>query len=506
MTTAALSMRGIVKAFPGVRALDCARLELRSGEVHGLVGENGAGKSTMIKVLAGIHRPEEGTVFVGNRAMNPITPETIHASGVRFIHQELHLVTHFTVWESVFLGQELSGRFGLAKREMRRRAEAFLSDTLGVDLPGDRLIRDLGTSERKLVQIARALIDQKAKVVVFDEPTAHLNHDEVDVVMGAVAALKAQGVAILYVSHYLAEITAVSDRVTVLRQGRTVAVFDNITHESGEELVFSMVGRDIADIFPARNRTPSAVALKTVALTGKGFEAVSLSLRKGEVLGIAGLIGSGRYALIDALYGLEPAKAGEIRLDGRTVKLRSPAQAVKRGIVLVPRDRRHDGLVLPMTVAENITLATLEKHSRAGFSDRGRESSTARALIAALDIRPPNPDAITRFSSGGNQQKIVLARWIAKRAGVLLFDEPTIGVDIAARSEIYRLIESLVRDGAAVIISSGDPEELVGVCDRVAVMMRGRIVATLAGESLDVDRLVAATTGATPDRGTSHAT
>lgn len=501
MTGAVLSMRDIVKRFPGVRALNHAQLELRCGEVHGLVGENGAGKSTLIKVLAGIYRPEEGEVVIGNELLSPITPETISSAGVRFVHQELYLIAHFTVWESVFLGQELYGRFGLDRREMRRRAEVFLSDTLGVHLPCNRLIRDLGTSERKLVQIARALIDRKARVVVFDEPTAQLNRDEVDVVMRAIEALKLKGVAILYISHYLSEITDICDRVTVLRQGQTVAVFDNITHESGRELVFAMVGRDISDMFPKRNRTPSTAILELRNLSGNGFEDISLSIRKGEILGIAGLIGSGRYPLIDTLYGLQTAKAGKMLLDGRALKIRSPAEAVTRGIVLVPRDRRHHGLVLPMTVAGNVTLATLAKNARAGFSDRRMIRATTEALIAALDIRPPNPDAITRFLSGGNQQKVVLARWIARRARVFLFDEPTIGVDIAARREIYRLIEKLVHEGAAVVISSSDPQELVNVCCRIAVMMRGRIVRTLSIENLGVDQLVAATTGA--DRNTS---
>ena len=502
MTSPMLDMTGIVKDFPGVRALDGASLSLLPGEVHGLVGENGAGKSTLIKVLAGVYRADEGRVAVGGETIDPVTPAAVHRAGVRFIHQELHLVPHFTVTEAVFMAQEVGGWAGLERRAMRARAEAFLHDTFGSDLSGDRLVRDLGTAERKLVQIARALIDDAARVVVFDEPTAPLASGEIAVLMRAIRALAARGIAVLYVSHYLGEITDLCDRVTVFRQGETVGVFDEIGPDTGRDLVTAMVGRGIADMFPARRPAEAAPLLELRGLgDGAHFEDVDLTLAKGEILGLAGLIGSGREELIDAVYGLRPVRAGEVRLEGRRLRTGSPARAVRNGLVLVPRDRRHDGLVLPMTTAENVTLATLEQVSRLGIERKAARHAAARTQIAALDIRPPAPDAVTRFLSGGNQQKVVLGRWLARDARVFLMDEPTVGVDVGAKAEIYQLIADLAAKGAGIVVSSSDPMELVGLCHRIGVMMRGRLTHVLDAEGLGVDDLVAETTGAAGDVG-----
>ncbi|WP_299547365.1 sugar ABC transporter ATP-binding protein [uncultured Tateyamaria sp.] len=497
MEPSAFSLSGVVKEFPGVRALDHASLNVRPGEVHGLVGENGAGKSTVIKVLAGVYQPEAGEIIVGGTRLEPATPKTVHAAGVRFIHQELHLVPHFTVTESVFMGQEVGGRLGLAKRQMRQRAETFLRENLGLDISGNRLIRDLGTAERKLVQIARALIDGAAKVVVFDEPTAPLASEEVDTVMRAIARLKEQGIAILYVSHYLSEITDICDRVTVFRQGETVGVFDAITDASAADLIFAMVGREISDMFPAKRHRKTSLGLAVTGLSDADkFTDVSLNVGGGEILGIAGLIGSGREELVDTLYGLRRTKSGSVFFDGTSLRIATAAQAVRQGVALVPRDRRHDGLVLPMTVTENATLATLQDTARVGLIDRKAAKSATEDQIKALDIRPPNADNVTRLLSGGNQQKVVLARWLSTNARLFIFDEPTVGVDVGAKAEIYQLIEDLAAKGAAVIVSSSDPVELQGVCDRIIVMMRGRNVGTLPATGLSIDTLVAATTGA----------
>ncbi|GFE51859.1 sugar ABC transporter ATP-binding protein [Roseobacter cerasinus] len=506
MADFAVSLKDIVKEFPGVRALDSASLEVKSGEVHGLVGENGAGKSTVIKVLAGVYQPEAGSIMINGQSLNPATPAAVHDAGIRFIHQELHLVPHFTVTESVFMGQELRGRFGIAKREMRRRAEAFLRDNLGLPLSGNRLIRDLGPAERKLVQVARALIDGAAQVVVFDEPTAPLAIEEVDLVMGAIAKLKAQGIAILYVSHYLSEITDICDRVTVFRQGETVGVFDNITAASSAELIYAMVGRAISDMFPARTERSVDTGLSVRGLAAaRAFSDVSFEAGRGEILGIAGLIGSGREELTDCLYGLRKRTAGTVSFEGRSLDLNTAAKAVAQGVVLVPRDRRNDGLVLPMSVSENATLATLDRTSRAGLVDAKAAAAATESHITALDIRPPNPDAITRLLSGGNQQKVVLARWLATDAKVFIFDEPTVGVDVGAKAEIYQLIADLAGKGASVIVSSSDPVELQGICDRIIVMMRGKIVDELRASDASVDDLVAATTGAASVQGAAHA-
>jgi ribose transport system ATP-binding protein len=506
MTDAAFRLSDIVQIFPGVRALDGANLTVKPGEVHGLVGENGAGKSTIIKVLAGVYQPAEGTVEVGGATISPATPEKIHDAGVRFIHQELHLVPHFTLAESVFMGQELPGRFGLAKSRMRARAEAFMRDELGAELPGNRLIRDLSPAERKLVQVARALIDGAAKVVVFDEPTAPLASEEVLKIMTAIDKLKSRGIAILYVSHYLNEITDISDRVTVFRQGKDVAVFDEITADTGTQLVSAMIGRELDAFFPTSTRQPGDVALRLEGYDdGSSFTGVDLEIRRGEIFGIAGLIGSGREELVDALYGLRKLSSGQLTLDGAPLDTKTAASAVANGMVLVPRDRRHDGLVLPMTVEENATLATLDEAASLSLINRTKTRQVTEGLIQDLDIRPANAQAVTRFLSGGNQQKVVLARWLAKSAKVFIFDEPTVGVDVGAKSEIYQLIENLAAEGAIVLMSSSDPVELVGTCDRVAVMMRGEVSTIIEKDALNVDHLVAVTTGATEVSEMAHA-
>lgn len=505
MTEAAFQLSGIVQTFPGVRALDGADLTVRPGEVHGLVGENGAGKSTIIKVLAGVYQPDEGRIEVGGATVSPATPENIREAGIRFIHQELHLVPHFTVAESVFMGQEISGVFGLSKRNMRRRAEAFLREELGSNLPGDVLIRNLGPAERKLVQVARALVDGAAKIVVFDEPTAPLASEDVRTIMRAIAQLKTRGIAILYVSHYLNEVIDICDRVTVFRQGRNVAVFEEVTQDTGSELVSAMIGRDLDNFFPHTDRQPGEVSLRLEEYNdGKAFSDVNLDIRKGEIFGIAGLIGSGREELVDALYGLRKSQ-GALTLDGATLDTGTAAKAVANGMVLVPRDRRHDGLVLPMTVTENATLATLDEMSCFGLIDRRKTRAMTERLIKDLDIRPANALAVTRFLSGGNQQKVVLARWLAKSARIFIFDEPTVGVDVGAKAEIYQLIENLAAQGAIVLMSSSDPVELVGTCDRVAVMMRGEVRTIIDESDLNVDHLVAITTGATTVSEIAHA-
>lgn len=507
MSEYALEMRNIVKEFPGVRALDEANLAIKPGEVHGLVGENGAGKSTIIKVLAGVYKPEAGQVDVfGQVLANGFGPGVVHEAGVRFIHQELHLVPYFTVAESVYMAQEMSDWKGLKKREMRRRTEAFLEEKLAVKIPGNKLIRDLSTAERKLVQIARALIDDEAKIVIFDEPTAPLASGEVETLMKAIAQLKASGIALLYVSHYLDEITDICDRVTVFRQGRNVAVFDEITKSSGRELVSAMVGRDLGSIYPESDRTAGKPVLELEDFgDGEHFRGINLCAQEGQILGIAGLIGSGREELIDCIYGLRRASQGTMRLNGEKISVQSAAQAVQHDMVLVPRDRRQDGLVLPMTVTENVTLATLDKVSSLAIENRAASRKLAQKQIRDLDIRTPSEDTVTRLLSGGNQQKVVLGRWLAKEARVFILDEPTVGVDVGARVEIYQLIEQLAARGTTVIVSSSDPSELIGICDRIAVLMRGEITHVMETEDLTVDKLVAITTGAEKREDLAHA-
>lgn len=493
-----LTMSNISKAFPGVQALDAVNFSIKPGEIHGLVGENGAGKSTIIKVLAGVYRADAGQVIIDDQNMSELTPATVHSAGIRFIHQELHLVPHFTVAESVFMGQEIGGNFGIDKKAMRRRAEAFLKESLNSEISGNTLIRDLGIAERKLVQIARALIDNEAKVVVFDEPTAPLASGEVDQVFKAILRLKERGISMIYVSHYLGEITELCDRVTVFRNGKDVAVMEDIAAHSSNEIIKYMVGKDINELYPVKDHAISEPVLELQNLSdGSKFAGIDLKIGKGEIVGIAGLIGSGREELTDTIYGLKQPANGEIKLENTSISITSPSIAVQNGIVLVPRDRRHDGLILDMSVADNINLASLEEVASAKLEKRAAAQERANNLSETLDIRPRNARAISRFLSGGNQQKVVLARWLATGSKLFILDEPTVGVDIGAKVEIYQLVENLAQQGAGVLVSSSDPGELLGLCDRIVVLLRGNTVADVPANTLTLDSLLALTTGGT---------
>ena len=517
-TSNALLMHNISKAFPGVQALDDASLTVASQEIHGLVGENGAGKSTIIKVLAGIYQADRGSVEVAGSALQQITPEIVRERGVRFIHQELSLVPHFNVTESVFMAQEKRGPLGLESRKMRRQSEQFLAETLGLEIDGRTLIRDLTVAQRKLVQIARALIDRQARLVVFDEPTAVLGTKDINTLFGDMRRLRDTGISILYVSHYLSEITEICDRVTVFRNGEDVGTIDLSDSESTpgpktapngagwrssnesprqREIIKLMVGREITDMYPDKQAEVGDTLLEVQGLSdGSRFSDVDISVKAGEIVGLTGIIGSGREQLVDSIYGIRRVRRGTIEVDGNPVKLRSPAQAVQSGLVLVPRDRRNDGLVLDMGVGDNVNMATFDMvSSKLGWLFRGQARERSDQLVERLDVRPRRSDTIVRFLSGGNQQKVVLGRWLATESKVFVLDQPTAGVDVGARSEIYSLITQLAEAGAGVIVSSNDLAEIIGICDRVLVMVRGRIVAQRPTANLALDELVALTTG-----------
>lgn len=495
MADTLLKMCNISKAFPGVMALDKVELEVARGEIHGLVGENGAGKSTIIKVLAGVYQADSGTVEIDEQSIPDVTPRSVHAAGVRFIHQELHLVPHFTVTESVFMGQEEQTVLGLRNQTMREKAEAFFEAVLGTKISGTTLIRNLGVAERKLVQIARALIDNQAKLIVFDEPTAPLTSGETDRLFAAIRRLKERGIAMIYVSHYLAEITDICDRVTVLRNGQNAGQFEEVSEASASAIIRIMVGREVDKLFPPSEHTPGEPRLEINALTSDKFENVSFTIHKNEIVGIAGLIGSGREDIIDTIYGLRKSHGGAIKIDGKLRRFRAPADAVMAGIALVPRDRRNDGLVLDMSVSDNINLAALDVVSRGTLENRSAANAVAEKMSEILDIRPRNVAATARLLSGGNQQKVVLGRWLNKGADVFILDEPTVGVDVGAKVEIYQHIKNLAKNGVSVLVSSSDPGELIGLCDRILVMLRGTIVAEIKTDGLGVDELVALTTG-----------
>ena len=499
---ALLQLKGIDKAFPGVKALSGAALNVYAGRVMALVGENGAGKSTMMKVLTGIYTRDAGSLLWLGKETTFNGPKSSQEAGIGIIHQELNLIPHFTVAESVFLGQEYRTRWGaLDRRRMNAATRAFFRDSWQLDIHPRRLIRDLSLAERKLVQIARALIDGAAKLVVFDEPTAPLEAQEAGLVTSAILRLREQGIAILYISHYLNEIAALCDRGTVLRNGEVVGYPDRALLQNTDALIKMMVGRDIEQLYTPRQSSAHQVDAAAPVLSvrhlsdGQQLRDITFDIQPGEIVGVAGLLGAGRDVLIDLLYGLRRARSGTISVDGQPKRLRTPYQATRAGLALVPRDRRHQGLILPFTTADNINLASLPETATFGWEHRGRALEKARSWIDQLSIRPGRPELPVRFMSGGNQQKAILARWLGTDARLFILDEPTLGVDIGARRDIYQRTRELADRGRAVLVSSSDAPELLGLCDRILVMWRGELVANLPTRGLTLDALLVTING-----------
>ncbi len=498
--TPVLRMTGVTKAFAGVPALRGAAIDVRPGEVHGLVGENGAGKSTLIKILAGIYERDGGTVVIDGMDAERLTPADAHAAGIRFVHQELQLVPDMTVAENVWLGNERSAGGVLRGRAMTARVSEVLHEVLGIRLAPSRLVRDLGPAERKLVQVARALVDDNARLVVFDEPTAPLASAEAEQLLGIIGRLRERGISSLFISHYLGEVTRICDRVTVLRGGLDVGRIDAVGPDSGREMIRLMIGREIDDLYPARRAASTAAPLLTArgVSVGTAVGGVALDVRPGEILGVTGLLGSGASELAEALVGLH-RHSGSLSLAERRYRPSSPAAALASGVVLVPRDRRHDGVVLDFSTQRNLTLSTLGEGTRAGLLDDTASRDRAAELAERLDIRPRDTSVQTRLLSGGNQQKVVLGRSLAAGARVIVLDEPTVGVDIGAKQEIYRLLAELAASGTAVVVVSTDPAEVLGLSDRIVVLERGRVAHEVSTDGLTLEHLSALVTGSSGD-------
>ncbi len=495
---AIIRLSGIVKAFGGARALDGASLTVRRGTVHGLVGQNGAGKSTLIKLLAGLHQPDEGRVEIDGAAYDRLTPHRVEELGIHFIHQDRLLVPTFTVGEALFLGREprIAGTPFLDRRKMQRQAADILDRYFGLKLPNSALISELTTAEKQIIQITRALINHP-KVLVFDEPTAALVRREADILFRLIRRLRDEGITVIYISHYLNEIEAICDAVTVLRNGQDVATLP-LAETSAQAIGALMVARDIKELYPKRQVELGETLLRISNLSAPGkYGDVSFTLRKGEILGITGLLGSGAKELVRTLFGLETASEGRVELHGQTVWSASPAQAAGRRLALVPEDRRRHGVALDLSLTENTTLASLARFVKFGLLDRAAEAGEAESLIQRLQIKTSGRDALVRSLSGGNQQKVAIAKWLSRHSEIYLLDEPTVGVDIAAKVEIYTLIGELASRGAGIIVLSSDLPELVGITDRVLVMFRGRITREFITSKTTPDEILTEATGST---------
>ena len=483
-----LQMTGIVKEFPGVRALDGVDLDVRAGEVHCLLGQNGAGKSTLIKVLSGFHQPDDGTIAWDAEVVSFSTPAKAIEHGVATIYQELDLVPHLDVTENVYLGHELS-RAGFSQRGQARQQVRDLLARLGhAEISPTRIVGELSPASQQIVSMARAL-SRDTRMLVLDEPSAVLDGEEVKNLFRVIRDLTAEGVAVVYISHRLEEIREIGDRITVLKDGRTVATGLAVTDTPTAELIKLMTGRSIEYVFPPRPETAreqGEVVLEVRDLACDGaFAGVNLTVHAGEIVGLAGLVGAGRSEIVETVYGARRATAGTVTVDGKKLRRGSVSTSVAAGMGLAPEERKSQGLLLSEPVYSNITVSSMSRFARLGFLNRGEERRRSAELTASLDVRPDGVTRAVSTLSGGNQQKIVLARWLMRDCRVLLLDEPTRGVDVGARSEIYQLIRSLADRGVAVVVVSSEIEEVLGLSDRVLVISEGRVLLTTKATEID---------------------
>ncbi|MET3805270.1 ABC-type sugar transport system ATPase subunit [Nakamurella sp. UYEF19] len=497
MTQPLILMRGIVKNYPGVKALRGVDLRVDPGQVMALVGENGAGKSTLLKVLAGAATAEAGIIEIDGTAMNIRSPRDSQAAGIAVIYQELMLAEHLSISENVFAGREPTRPGRGVNFHAMHDATAKLLAELKIDArPTDQVGR-LNVARRQMVEIAKAL-SMNARLIVMDEPTSSLTEDEVETLLDLVRRLRARGVSIVYVSHRMREIFAVADAITIMRDGALVGV-RQVSEVTPGEVVKMMVGRDLVDMYgqrPAVPTTPAAPVLEVEGLNaGPRVRDVSFQVAAGEILGMAGLVGAGRTETAMAVFGMGRTTSGTVRVDGKQLRLRNPREAMAAGIAYVPEDRKREGLFLGLPIRTNITSACLGDLCRLGVVGRGRDRKLAVRMAGDLRVKAPSVETTVGTLSGGNQQKAVLARWLAMRPKVLLLDEPTRGVDVGAKAEIYRLVREIAATGVAVVMISSELPEVLGLADRVLVMCEGRLVGELDGRLADEEQVMALATG-----------
>jgi rhamnose transport system ATP-binding protein len=484
-----LAIAGLSKRFAGTQALAGVDLDVVPGEVHALLGENGAGKSTLIKIASGVYRPDAGAIRVDGREVRFAGPQEAQAVGIATVYQELLLFPDLSVAENIFLGHAPRSRWGgVDWRAMRARAAEILASLEIHELDVDAPVSSLSVANRQRVEIAKAL-SLNARVLILDEPTAALPEADVVRLFAIVRNLRARGVGVVYISHRMAEIFALAERVTVLRDGQWVATRP-VAETTEPELIAMMVGRTIDHLFPKFAAKLGAPVLEVRDLVSPPVvRGVSFTVRAGEIVGLAGLIGSGRSELAQAVFGMAPARAGEIRIDGRAARIGSAAEAKRHGIAYVPEDRGTQGVIRPMTLGQNVSLAVLRRIAGRGFVDRAAETALATDAIARFAIRARGPGQIVGKLSGGNQQKVVLGKWLATRPKLLIMDEPTRGIDVGAKAEIHRLMSELAAQGLAVLMISSELPEILGMSDRILVMREGRIAAEFARDQADQETI-----------------
>ena len=468
----------INKTFPGVKALDDVSFDLAAGEVMALLGENGAGKSTLMKILSGVYTRDSGEMELFGVAVGDLTPKKAQEHGVAIIHQELNMCGHLTVADNIFLGREEIAKGMLANRHMRKKAAEVLA-RLNIDLDPNTVVGDLPISKQQMVEIAKAL-SANARILIMDEPTSALTSKEIDDLFTIIRKLRADGVGIVYISHRLEELQHIVDRVTIMRDGRFITS-GNFTDFTMDEIIANMVGREIKEKFP-RVQTPRGKKIFEVKHlnAGRMVQDISFELYEGEIVGIAGLMGAGRTETTRAIFGVDKKDSGEILLDGAALAIKSPADAIKAGVVLAPEDRKRDGLCVKLSIRENLTLPNLDiVCNAAGVVNRKKEAEMVTTACNSLSVKMSGPEANANSLSGGNQQKLVVAKWLARHSRVVIFDEPTRGIDVAAKVEIYNLMNNLKQQGIGVLFVSSEMPEVMGIADRILVMCDGRITGEL---------------------------
>ena len=488
MSTPVLEVKNIWKEFPGVIALKGINETFLKGEVHAIVGENGAGKSTLIKVISGVFPPNKGEIFLKGKKVRFSSPLDAKSHGIVTIFQELSVLPNLSVAENIFIGREKTSLGFLNYRDLYKRTEEILKSLDISDISPFTITGRLSVAYQQLVEIGRA-ISGKAEIIIMDEPTSSLTETEVKTLFNIINKLKKSGVTVIYISHKLEEIFQIADRVTIMRDGEKVGIY-NIEEITEDRIVELMVGRKLESYYIKDSSPKDDIVLEVKGFTGEKFKDVSFNLKKGEILGFSGLVGAGRTELMMSLFGFLPYEKGEIYINGKKVNIRSPLDAINHNIGLVPEDRKSQGLILIMTVRENITLPSLDNIKTAGFIKLAEEIKIAKKMVKDLAIKTPSIEQKTLNLSGGNQQKVVLAKWLNLRPRILILDEPTRGIDVGAKAEIYKLMNDMAKEGISIIMVSSELPEILAMSDRVAVMAEGELTAVLEKEEISEERIM----------------
>lgn len=494
MNEVIVSMENICKTFPGVKALDHVNFELRSGEVMALLGENGAGKSTLMKVLSGVYTRDDGSLKIFGKEYGDLTPKQAQEAGVAIIHQELNMCRHLSVAENMFLGREISGRFALNNAKMEQEAKRILDD-LKIDIDPKETVGELPVSKQQMVEIAKAL-SINAKILIMDEPTSSLTAREIEDLFRIIRKLKSEGKGIVYISHRLEELQHIVDRVTIMRDGQYITSM-NFGDVTMEQIISYMVGREIKEKFPrvACKKGKKVFEVKNLN-AGKMVRNINFSVYEGEIVGFAGLMGAGRTETTRAIFGVDPKESGEIYVDNKKVEIKCPMDAIRNGVVLAPEDRKKDGLCTKLSIRHNLTLPNLDiVCNKLGVVDSRKEDALCEKAVVDLKIKTPDVEVDSGNLSGGNQQKVVVGKWLARDSRVVIFDEPTRGIDVGAKVEIYNLMNELKKEGIAVMFVSSEMPEVMGIADRIIVMCDGRITGeVMARDTTQNEILTLATT------------